>query len=204
MLDYWMKGGVLMIPLLLCSIVSMAIVLERLYVLFRAKRNGLRLWTSLEGLLRRGDWEAAVQCCQDFKKGGPLGRLVLQGLESIAKDPLTRKEELQALGVKEIKDLERHLWLLSLIADIAPLLGLLGTVTGMVKAFITIQEMEGRVNASLLAGGIWEALITTVAGLSIAIPTMVAYHYLERRVTDFSDFLKETASQIWRAGQTQG
>lgn len=204
MLDYFQKGGVLMIPLLLCSIVSMAIVLERLYVLFRAKRDGLRLWASLENLLRRGDWKAAVQCCQDCKKGGPLGRLILQGFESKDKDPMTRQQELRVLGVKEIKGLERHLWLLSLIADIAPLLGLLGTVTGMVKAFRTIQEMEGRVNASLLAGGIWEALITTVVGLSIAIPTMVAYHYLERRVSDFSDFLKETASQIWRAGKYRG
>jgi biopolymer transport protein ExbB len=74
----------------------------------------------------------------------------------------------------------------------------------MVKCFMKIQEFGGRVDASLLAGGIWEALITTVAGLSVAIPTMVAYHYLEKRVTEFSDFLKEVTTRVWLMAEKKG
>jgi len=204
MLDYIEKGGVLMIPILACSLISLTIVFERLYVLLKAGRCGRRLWASIENLMKNGEWKDALIFCQSRKNPDPIGRMVISSIENGEVDSEMRKEELWAKGAKEINGLEKHLWFLSLIAEITPLLGLLGTVTGMVKAFMKIQEFGGRVDASLLAGGIWEALITTVAGLSVAIPTMVAYHYLERRVTDFSDFLKEVTTRLWLMAEKKG
>ncbi len=204
LLDYIQKGGFVMIPIMACSILSLTIVLEKLYGLFRARRNGRRLWASIETLLKSGQWMDALKFCQNQKDPGPLGRMVIASIESRRMDPEMRREELHAMGSKEINRLEKHLWFLSLIADIAPLLGLLGTVTGMVKAFMKIQEFGGRVDASLLAGGIWEALITTVAGLSVAIPTMLAYHYFERRVNDFADLLKEVATRVRFMAEPRG
>lgn len=185
-----------MIPILCCSLISLTIVLERLYVLLRARRGGHRLWTLVENLLQGGKWEEALTFCQSQRNAGPLDRVIARSIVRRNMSPEQRKEELLTLGAKEMKGLEKHLWFLSLIADIAPLLGLLGTVTGMVKAFMKIQEFGGKVDASILAGGIWEALITTVAGLSVAIPTMVAYHYLERMVSEFSDFLREVLMRV--------
>ncbi len=184
-----------MIPILACSLISLTIVLERLYVLLRARRSGHRLWAVIEDLLRGGKWEEALTFSQSQRNAGPLHRVIARSFVNRDMAPEKRKEELLITGAKEMKGLEKHLWFLSLIADIAPLLGLLGTVTGMVKAFMKIEEFGGRVDASLLAGGIWEALITTVAGLSVAIPTMVAYHYLERMVSEFSDFLREVMTR---------
>ena len=85
---------------------------------------------------------------------------------------------------------------LGIIGHISPLLGLLGTVAGMIEAFITIEELGGRVDASVLAGGIWEALITTAFGLSVAIPAIVFYHYFEGRVDDIAAQMKDAASEI--------
>ncbi|MBU1207467.1 MAG: MotA/TolQ/ExbB proton channel family protein [Proteobacteria bacterium] len=195
MLNYIEKGGIVMIPILACSLISLTIVLERLYVLLRARRSGHRLWAVIEDLLRGGKWEEALTFSQSQRNAGPLHRVIARSFVNRDMAPEKRKEELLITGAKEMKGLEKHLWFLSLIADIAPLLGLLGTVTGMVKAFMKIEEFGGRVDASLLAGGIWEALITTVAGLSVAIPTMVAYHYLERMVSEFSDFLREVMTR---------
>lgn len=185
-----------MIPILACSLISLTIVLERLCVLLGAKRSGHRLWAGIENLLQAGRWEEALALCQRKRNAGPVGRLIAGSIVSRDMGPEKREKELLTMGANEIKGLEKHLWFLSLIADIAPLLGLLGTVTGMVKAFIKIQEFGGRVDASLLAGGIWEALITTVAGLSVAIPTMVAYHYLERKVSEFSDLPREVLARV--------
>lgn len=196
MLNYIEKGGILMIPILACSVISLTIVLERLYVLLRARRSGHRLWAVIEDLLREGKWEELLTFSQSQRNAGPLDRVIARSIVSRDMAPEKRKEELLITGAKEMKGLEKHLWFLSLIADIAPLLGLLGTVTGMVKAFMKIEEFGGRVDASLLAGGIWEALITTVAGLSVAIPTMVAYHYLERMVSEFSDLLREVMTRM--------
>ena len=92
--------------------------------------------------------------------------------------------------------MDKNLRGLAVIGNIAPLLGLLGTVTGMIRAFMKIQRLGGIVDASVLAGGIWEALITTAAGLSVAIPTLVAYHYFEGRIDNIASQIKDVASEL--------
>ena len=106
---------------------------------------------------------------------------------------------------EEVRDLSRYLQVLATIGNIAPILGLLGTVIGMIKAFMVIQEMGGKVNASVLAGGIWEAMLTTALGLSVALPTMVAHSYLTSQVDRYEArlqdgtvrFLKSLAQNRW-------
>ena len=95
-----------------------------------------------------------------------------------------------------VRDLEQHLNWLAIIGNIAPLLGLLGTVTGMIRVFMSIQNMQGQVNPSALAGGIWEALITTAAGLIVAIPTVIAFHFFTDSIDDITGSLKELISDI--------
>lgn len=104
-----------------------------------------------------------------------------------------KEKMITKVGSLELQRLEKNLGSLAVIAHISPLLGLLGTVTGMIKAFMKIQALGGRVDASVLAGGIWEALITTAAGLSVAIPTLVAYYYFEGKVDGFEKEMR----RIW-------
>ncbi|MEA3493132.1 MAG: MotA/TolQ/ExbB proton channel family protein [Candidatus Margulisiibacteriota bacterium] len=96
-----------------------------------------------------------------------------------------------AIGPLVVQDLEKNIDILGIVAHVAPLLGLLGTVTGMIRAFMRIEELAGRVNASVLAGGIWEALLTTAFGLVVAIPSFVMYHYFNRRVDDYALILEK-------------
>lgn len=144
--------------------------------------------------MKNEEADEALRLCENTS--GPIAHILAIGIR-IRKRSIEKQEKMiSRAGSKIIRQLEKNLRGLAIIGNITPLLGLLGTVTGMIKAFIKIQELGGRVDASVLAGGIWEALITTAAGLSIAIPTLVAYHYLEGRVDNISSQMKDTASEF--------
>ena len=125
--------------ILACSVVSLTVIIERLYKFWKVRK---------------------------FQKNSTVDLLTIQ-------------------------DLEKNIDVLGIIAHVAPLLGLLGTVTGMIRAFMRIEELTGRVNASVLAGGIWEALLTTAFGLMVAIPSFVMYHYFNRRIDDYALILEK-------------
>jgi biopolymer transport protein ExbB len=120
-----------------------------------------------------------------------MGRILSQGLDVGNQDQETLEMVLVHATETEVRDLSRYLQSLATIANIAPLLGLLGTVIGMIKAFMVIQQMGGKVNAAVLAGGIWEAMLTTALGLSVALPTMVAHSYLSARVDQYEARLQD-------------
>jgi len=176
-------GGVVMYVIAGCSVLALAIFLERFWNLLMARTHMKKFMTQIIDFLRRKDISRAVNLCD--KTQSSLANIVKAG---IVKRNLSRadiKEAIEDAGTHEISKLEKNIGMLATIAHITPLLGLLGTVLGMVKAFQVIQEkatMLYPVNPGDLAGGIWEALITTVAGLSVAIPTFVAYNYLVNRV----------------------
>ena len=194
MLEFFLKGGPLMWPILLCSVIVIAIVLERLYHLHRAGVNLPNLLTRVKKLLWEGKPEEAERLCRDTS--GPVAHILAMGIH-LHNRSLEEKEKILArVGSRELRRLEKNLNALGIIGHIAPLLGLLGTVTGMIKAFVTIAELGGRVDASVLAGGIWEALITTAAGLSVAIPAIVFYHYFEGRVDNIATQMKDAASEV--------
>ncbi|MCG2677202.1 MotA/TolQ/ExbB proton channel family protein [bacterium] len=181
-------------PILLCSIISVAIILERLYHFHRIRINIPDFFVSIRGLLQKKKVEEALDLCQ--KTQAPIARILACGIQNHKKDARTQEKSISRVGSWEVRGLEKHLRGLATIGNITPLIGLLGTVVGMIKAFVKIQELGGRVDASVLAGGIWEALLTTAAGLTVAIPTLVAYHYFEGKIDNMSCWMNEIASEL--------
>jgi len=179
MFEIFQKGGPLMYPILLCSVLVVAIFFERITTLTRVHRGALDLLRQVEIHLAAHRLEEAVSLCR--QAGTPLSRIFLVALARF-KQPRERiKEAVEEVGNRESALLERYLGFLATIANISPLLGLLGTVLGMIKAF-TVISVEGVGTPATLGGGISEALITTAAGLSVAIPALLIHKFLTSRV----------------------
>ena len=178
MYDFVVKGGVLMIPIALCSIVALAIFLERLWSLRRSKVIPRDFLIEIEDLIRREKIPEAVTRCR--KDNSSMANIIVAGIRNFGKRREIVKESIEEIGRREAATLERYINVVGTIAAISPLLGLLGTVFGMIKAFNVIS-IQGVGNPSSLAGGISEALITTAAGLVVAIPTFVLYRYLANK-----------------------
>ncbi len=172
--DFLTKGGIVMVPLLFCSIGLLAIVIEKLISLRRGKIIAPELVAVLESMRGRADINMALAACERF--GGPLARMAGLTLANTSRSREEVKENLFDQGRQEMHQLEKGLPILETIAAVAPLLGLLGTVVGILKVFDVISVM-GVGQAAALSGGISEALITTIFGLSIGIPALVAHNY---------------------------
>jgi len=172
-------GGWLMVFILLSSVVAAAICIERLYTLNPKKIAPPHLLASVWKQLKAGEMDA--NRLRILRQSSPLGRILAAGLGNAYHGRDVMKESIQEAASHVIHELERYLNTLGTIAAVAPLLGLLGTVVGMIKVFAEIMA-QGTGNASALAGGISEALITTAAGLSVAIPALVMHRYLTGRI----------------------
>jgi len=197
MFEFIQKGGPVMYPIILCSIVAFAIVLERFYHLYKAKIDTKDFMNNVEITIKRNRIAEAIKICD--KTPGPISRIVKAGIMKHDRSRQEIRESIEDAGHQEVPMLERHISLLATIAHISPLLGLLGTVIGMVRAFQAIQEKSASFNPVSpgdLAGGIWEALLTTVAGLIVAIPTVVAYNYLVSKVEDFVLDMERSATEV--------
>ena len=194
MFEFLMKGGFLMWPILLCSVISVTIILERLYKLHRARIKIPNILSRVKNLLKEGKSDEALKLCESVND--PVAHILAIGIRIRKRSIEEQEKMIFRAGSRIIRQLEKNLSGLAIIGNITLLLGLLGTVTGMIKAFIKIQELGGRVDASVLAGGIWEALITTAAGLSVAIPTLVVYHYFESKVDNIGARMKDGAGEL--------
>jgi biopolymer transport protein ExbB len=199
MIDFFNKGGIFMYPILLCSITALAIFIERLWNLRQAQVIPRDLVSNVEDLIRREKIHEAAMLCQNNRSS--LAQIFLVGIKNFGRTREAIKEHLEEVGRQEVASLGRFVEGLGTIAGISTLLGLLGTISGMIKIFSEISN-QAVVNPGSLAGGISEALITTYAGLSVAIPTIVMYKYLqsksnalilemERRSIRLVDLLKE-------------
>jgi len=194
MFEFFLKGGFLMWPILLCSVISVTIILERFYHFYQVRTKIPNIFSQVKSLLKDGKADEAIRLCESTS--GPIAHILAIGIH-IRKRSMEEKEKIIIrAGSRLVRQLDRNLRGLAIIGNITPLLGLLGTVTGMIRAFMKIQELGGRVDTSVLAGGIWEALITTAAGLSVAIPTLVAYHYFEGRVDNIASQMKDVAGEL--------
>lgn len=180
MLTFLMKGGVLVLPIGLCSVVALAVFLERLLALARLGKGDKDLVDPLIRLTGQRKGAEAMALCRSARS--PLGRLLAELLSVQDCEAPTRQAAIRQAYARESRHLAARLQLLATIGNIAPLLGLLGTITGMIKAFMVIQQTGGRVDAGALAGGIWEAMLTTAFGLAVALPVMMAHSYLVSRV----------------------
>lgn len=172
-------GGWLMWPIVLCSVVATALVIERALTLRRARIMPRGLVARIWQLHRQGRLNA--ENIELIRTGSPLGRMLAAGLANRNHSREVMKEALTDAGRHVVADLERYLNALATIAAVSPLLGLLGTVVGMIKMFTVIMN-AGVGNPALLAGGISTALLTTAGGLFVAIPTMLFHRYFEAKV----------------------
>tara|TARA_R110002072_G_scaffold8018_6_gene42408 strand:+ start:474 stop:1097 length:624 start_codon:yes stop_codon:yes gene_type:complete len=178
-LELLLAGGWLMVPIVLCSILMLAICIERFYTLNPKKIAPPHLLATVWKQLKRGELDAAR--LRTLKQSSPLGRILAAGLANAYHGRDVMKESIQEAAAHVVHDLERYLNTLGTIAAVTPLLGLLGTVFGMIEVFAEIM-VQGSGNASALAGGISQALITTAAGLAVAIPALVMHRYFVGKI----------------------
>ena len=197
-------GGPIMAPILLCSIFALAIFIEKLIHFSSIKTDTTLLKKKIFEFLKNNQIKEAVQYCEN--NPSPVARILKAGLLQYGHPREEIKEGMEDASLFEIPKLEIRLNALATIAHISPLLGLLGTVTGMTTCFHTIQVQAASLNPVSpgdLAGGIWEALLTTVAGLMVAIPAYVAYNYCVHRINRFILEMERAATELinWM-GQT--
>lgn len=179
MLELVKAGGWTMLPILACSVAAVAIVLERLWTLQRKRVLPPDLTARVRDWVRSGQLD--LSHLQALHQSSPLGQVLAAGLARHHAGREIVKESIEDAGRHVVHELERYLNALMTIAGVTPLLGLLGTVSGMIRAFAAITE-QGVGNPTVLAGGIAEALITTAAGLTVAIPALIGYRFLRGKV----------------------
>jgi len=195
--DFLISGGPIMVPLIICSVVAIGIILGKLIYFSRINTDVHQLKERVFDLLRKDKMQEAAAICEEDPS--PVAKIMKAGILKYGTSKDEIKEAMEDISLFEIPILEKRFTALATIAHIAPLLGLLGTVTGMTSSFHTIQARAATMNPVTpgdLAGGIGEALLTTVAGLFVAIPTYVAYNYLVSRVNTFIRDMERTATEL--------
>lgn len=193
----FLAGGPVMWPILFCSIFALAIILEKFLYLHKIKIDTQQFLNNILDKMKRHQIKEALQTCDSTKS--PISHILKAGILKYDRTREQIKEAIEDATLYEIPHLEKNLSALATIAHISPLLGLLGTVTGMVRCFQTIQAKATSfhpVSPGDLAGGIWEALLTTVAGLIVAIPTFVAYNYLVNRINNFILEMEKASTEL--------
>ena len=179
MVEIVKSGGWLMVPIILCAIIAMGIILERFWSLKQNRVLPEDLTSKVWNWVKKDALDQAQ--IQTLHQGSPLGQILAAGLINRDRERVIMKDSIEDTGRHVVHELERYLDTLGTIAAITPLLGLLGTVIGMVKVFAAITT-HGVGNPTVLAGGIAEALITTAAGLTVAIPALIGYRFYRNRV----------------------
>lgn len=202
--DLCLKGGIIMIPLLILSLVSIYIFIERYLAISKASKEDDSFMERIKDYIHDGEIDSAIKLCK--KTNTPYSRLIMKGISRIGRPMNDVLVAIENVGNMEISALAKGFTWLATTASGAPMLGFLGTVTGMVKAFFALASAGSNANVSVLAGGIYEALVTTVAGLVVGIIALFAYNFLvsmlnkvmkqlEARTMDFMDLLNEPASK---------
>jgi biopolymer transport protein ExbB len=193
MYELFLKGGILMYPIAFCSIIAVGIFLERMWVLRRGRVLPRDFLIEVEDLVMRRKRSEAITLCK--RNNSSIAHVIRVGIENYGKKRDVIKEKIEEVGRREAASLERYINVIGTIAGISPLLGLLGTVSGMIKSF-NIISLQGVADPASLAGGISEALITTAAGLVVAIPTFVIYRYLMNKADSLILEMEENSIRI--------
>jgi len=170
----------MMIPILLLFIITIYILIERILVINKESKSPKNFTDEIIKRINNNDINGAKLICDDTNN--PIARMILKGLNKIENSLKNIETSIENVGKIEIYNLEKNLSLLATISGAAPMMGFLGTVTGMIQAFISIAQEEGAVSPKLLSSGIYEAMITTATGLFVGIVAYLAYNYLVSRV----------------------
>jgi len=179
MIDFIARGGIFMYPIIACSVIALGIFFERLWALRKIYVIPKNFIYSVEEMLKKNKVPEALFLCNS--NNSSISRIFQAGLKNAGKGMWFVKESIEERGEREATILEKHIGILSTIAHLSPLLGLLGTVSGLIKNF-NVLSIHGPGDPAPLAAGIAEALITTASGLTIAIPVLIGYRFLKGRV----------------------
>ncbi|MGM0501902.1 MAG: MotA/TolQ/ExbB proton channel family protein [Bacillota bacterium] len=202
MLDILKQGGVTIVPLVVLSIVGLAISLERFIYLKKAKTNNYNLINKVRVKLDDNQVKASKSILEDEK--APVAGMLLEGLNYLGQDKDELRKNLQLVGENQIKKLEKGLNALNFIASVSPLLGLLGTVLGIIDSFNILSAAQGIANPGALSVGIAQALISTAVGLIVAIPIMLMYSYLvslvEKRTSELNRWFADVVEVLSKGG----
>lgn len=192
--DLLLQGGWVMWPIMLLSVVTIYLFVERMLTLKKASSDPGAIMDRIRDYVRSANIDGAQAYCESQDK--PITRILAHGLERLGRPIAEIQDAVNSAGKHEAFALERRIDMLATIAGIAPMLGFLGTVTGMIDAFQRIQNLQGNVNPSVLAGGIWEALITTAAGLVVGIVALFFYNFLFARIRRLVNDLEQSATEF--------
>lgn len=198
-----LKGGIVMIPLAILSIVAIYIFIERYLAISRASKEEYNFMNNIRDFIHNGRIDSAKSLCKNNLS--PIARMIEKGVFRIGRPLSDINAAIENVGKLEISKLEKNIAVLATVAGAAPMLGFLGTVIGMVRAFYNMSMAGNNIDISLLAGGIYEAMITTITGLTVGIIAYICYNILvariekvvfmlEARATEFMDLLHEPAS----------
>jgi len=198
--DILLLGGPVVLLLLLMSVIAAAIVIAKLIQFRRVRINDRRTARSALSIYRTGNASAAMAMAR--RSPNPASRVLARAIQLSARhdlpEPVLREEILQ-FGGDMLESLRGHLRPLEVIASLAPLLGLFGTVLGMIEAFRSLEAAGSQVNPALLSGGIWQALLTTAIGLAVAMPTIVALNWLERAIDRAAHEMDSVVTRVFTA-----
>ncbi len=193
MFEIVQAGGWLMVPIILCSVISAAICVERFWTLRSQQIAPRNLLAQAWNWIKNNELDARK--LRELRAGSPLGQILAAGITNHRRGREVMKESIEEVANHVVHELERYLNTLGTVAAITPLLGLLGTVIGMIKVFAAIK-LEGTGNAAVLAGGISQALITTAAGLTVAIPSLFFHRFFQRQVDELVVNMEQEALKL--------
>ena len=180
--------------ILATSVVALALVVERCIYFWRIREDDVAMIRDVERAIDNGGPQQAIDVCRSRR--GPIRAIVEACLGEWSRGCERMEDTVNFEGNRAIDGLEKHLRALAIVAQAAPLLGLLGTVLGMIKTFMKIEELTTEVNVGALAGGIWEALLTTAFGLCVAVPVLFAYHFFDSRVNRYASLIRDTGERL--------
>jgi biopolymer transport protein ExbB len=195
MLELMIKGGWIMWPILVCSVTAAVLFLERLFHLHRAQIKQDDFLSGIYTIVNRGNTAEAVSICDQTP--GPVAHIIRTGLLHADEQPEELKQTITKAGLGEIPRLEKNLGGLLTIAQITPLLGLLGTVIGLVRIFMGMEANAPLAEIGDLSGGIWQALLTTAVGLCVSIPSFAGYNFLLSRVERITLNMEYAAEEVY-------
>ncbi|MFN3760989.1 MAG: MotA/TolQ/ExbB proton channel family protein [Algoriphagus aquaeductus] len=194
LLDLLLKGGYMMIPLYLLFVLAIFIFIQKLITLNKAAKTPSYLMDQVKVLVQSGQIEKAKILCAG--ENTPVANMIAKGIDRIGSPLKNIEVSIENVGKIEIYKLEKNLGLLATVSGAAPMIGFLGTVTGMIQAFISIAQEEGNVSPKLLSMGIYEAMITTAAGLVVGIIAYLGYNYLVTQVSKLVHNMEYTSIEF--------
>lgn len=193
-IEFLLKGGWVMWPLFVCAVVAVAVMIERTITLRRASQSSDALLNEVRTLLRAGRADDAIALCE--RTPGPVTRIVATGIRHRHLDNAEVERAMEETALKEIPHLNRRLGALDTIITLSPLLGLLGTITGMIQSFQVVAVATGANAAPAITGGVAEALIATASGLAVAIATLPVYNSLNDQVREITGDIEARATEF--------